>query len=121
MPTLVFNLEDRSPFEKTLVLSKGATLPALDIQILDGSGVVDLTGGAVTFSMDDDEGVAKITNAAATLPDATNGKARYSWASVDVDTEDTFFGQFKVVISGSQYLLPNNTDQKLRIIVGPVV
>lgn len=121
MPLLVFNLEDRSPFDETLVLSKGATLPELEVQLLNGNAPEDLTGGVVTFSMDDDKGVAKITGAAAVLVTATDGKIKYVWASGDVDTEGVFFGQFKIVVSAVQYLIPNNEDQRLRIVVGPAV
>ncbi len=122
MPTFDFNLEDRSPFEKVLQLSKGATLPKIEVRLLDGAKAVDISGATVAFSMDDEAGVAKITDqVGAIVTPATDGKFEYAWASADVDTEGRFFGQFKLVIGGVQHLVPNNSAQRLRIEIGPAV
>jgi hypothetical protein len=122
MPTLDFHLDDRSPFERTFRLSKGATLPKLELRLLDGATAANITGAAVTFSMDDEAGVAKVTDqAGAIVVPATDGKFEYAWAAADVDTEGRFFGQFKLVIGGVQHLVPNNSAQKLRIEIGPAV
>ena len=121
MPILKFNLEDRSPFDKVLRLSKDATLPPLEFQLFDDDAVVDLTGGTVTFSMDDEAGTAKVSNAAATLTDVLNGKGKYDWAATDVDTEGEFVGVFVVTIGTRVYRIPDNDNQKLRIVIGPRV
>lgn len=122
MPTLDFHLDERSPFEKVLRLSKGATLPKLEVRLLDGAKAVDITGATVTFSMDDEAGVAKVTDQVGSIvTPPTNGKFDYAWAAADVDTEGRFFGQFKLVIGGVQHLVPNNSAQRLRIEIGPAV
>ena len=117
MAVLVFNLEDRSPFVKEFHLSKDARLPDLEIQLLDVNTPVDLTGATVTFSMDDLSGTTKVNAAAGTVSDATNGKVKYAWAAVDVDTTGTFKGQFVITISSKDYRIPDNGDQLLRIII----
>lgn len=121
MPILKFNLEDRSPFDKVLRLSKDATLPALEFQLFDDDAVVDLTGGTATFSMDDEAGTAKVNNQSATLTDVLNGKGKYEWAAVDVDTEGEFVGVFVVTVGTRVYRIPDNDNQKLRIVIGPRV
>ena len=123
MPVLDFNLEDRSPFERVFRTSKDARLPELEIQILDGSTPVNLTGATgATFSMDDVNGTAKVNAASATISDAANGKIKYAWAAADVDTEGEFEGQFVVTQSaGKDYRIPNVSNQKLRVIIGPRV
>ena len=118
MPTLQFNLEDRSPFDQKLEISKGARLPALEIQLFDGTAKVDLTGAAVKFSMDDENGKNKVNAVAATLDgDPTSGKVSYAWAAADVDTVGKFFGQFLITISNKDHLIPNNDTQRLLIII----
>lgn len=119
MGALEFNLEDRGPFDQEFFISKDARLPDLEIRLLDQNSAVDLTGATVVFSMDDEAGVAKVNAAAGTLSDATDGKVKYSWAALDVDTEGTFFGQFIITLSGKDHRVPNNTSQQLRIVVGP--
>lgn len=120
MPRLKFNLEERSRFDKVLAIDKQATLPKVEIQILDGSDPVDLTGATVTFSMQDSNGVAKITGAAATLDDAATGKVSYALQGADVDTDGVFSGQFSVVVAGGTYKLPNASTQRLIIQIGRV-
>lgn len=121
MPLLKLTLDDRSPAEQTLRLSVGATLPELEVQVLDQNVPVDLSTGTVTFSMENSAGALKVTAAAGVLVDAAQGKIKYVWGSADVDTEGTFIGQFKIVIGSVQHLVPENTNQKLRIVIGPDV
>lgn len=119
MPLLEFFLDDRGGQRvQNLRLDVLATLPALRVQVLDENDPVDLTGGVVTFSMEDSNGIFKILNAAAVLEDATNGIVRYDWTTPDVNVEEIFLGQFKIVIGADQYLIPTNADQQLRIIFG---
>ncbi len=115
MPELEVSLESRSPRDLEFRLSKGATLPAVVIQVLDQGESVDLTGGTALFSMVDDSDVAKITGAAAVITDELNGIVSYSWATGDTDTEGKFFGQFQVTVGGSLYLLPDNEEERLII------
>ncbi len=120
MPRFKFNLEERSRFEKVLAIDKQATLPKLEVQVLDGSDPVDLTGATVTFSMQDSNGVAKISGAAATLDDAAKGKISYAFQGADVDTDGVFSGQFSVVVAGGTYKIPNASTQRLIIQIGRV-
>ena len=121
MPTLQFNLEERSPFDRKLRLSKDALLPTLIVQLLDGVNPVDLTSATVTFSMDDEAGTAKVNNASATLKDGATGKIEYAWSGTDTDTAGLFFGQFVVTIGTDTHRVPNNDSQRLIIDVGPRV
>ena len=120
MPRFKYNLEERSPFEKVLAIDKGATLPSLEIQVLDGNDPVDLTGATVTFSMQDANGVPKISGAAANLDDAATGKVSYDWAGADVDTDGNFSGQFSIVVAAGTYKIPNGSTQRLIIQIGRV-
>lgn len=115
MPTLQFHLDQRSPFARHFRLSKGARLPALLVQLLDGDTPVDLSTATVTFSMVDDAGVLKVNAVAGTLVDGPNGKVSYAWAAADVDTVKDFWGQFKITVGGKDYLVPDNEVQRLRI------
>lgn len=122
MSFIQFFTNDVSPITEDFVLSKGALSPAVQVQLLDlFDPAVDLTGFAITFSMENEDGVAKITNVAATLVDGPNAKVEYQWAGTDTDTENRFFGQFKFVKGAETFLVPNNLDQKLRIIIGPAI
>jgi len=113
-----FNLEARSPFDGIFDISKDATLPALELQLFNGAGTVNLTGAAGTFIMDTEAGVNKVDKAA-TFPDAVDGKMKYEWAATDTNTEGKFFGQFIVTIGSRKYRIPNNQSQRLVINVGP--
>lgn len=119
MPTLQFFQDDKSPFAEDFTLSKNARKPDLIVQLLDGFDAVDLTGATVTFSMDDQLGANKVNATAAVLEDGPNGKLKYEWAALDVDTEGIFFAQFQATIGGKIFFVPNNDDQRLRIIIGP--
>ena len=121
MPVLQFNLDERSPFDQSFTIAKGARRPQLQVQILDGFTPVSVTSATVTFSMEDEDGTLKVTDASGSIVDAANGIVGYDFAAADVDTEGLFFGQFKVAISGTDFLVPNNTTQRLRIVVGPDV
>lgn len=121
MPILEFHLDERSAFERQFLLAKNARLPDLEIQVLDESVAVSLTGATATFSMDDESGTNKVNGVAAIVSVPADGKVKYEWAALDVDTEGVFFGQFDIVVSGKSFKVPNNRTQRLRIIVGPRV
>lgn len=121
MPLLDVFLETKSPADVNFRIDKDATLPPLRLQVIDQGSVVDFTGGAVTFSMENLQGTAKIINAVAVLESpATDGIIKYEWAAADTDTDDIFIGQFKVVVGTRQYLVPNNSAERLRILIGAV-
>lgn len=120
MPRFKYNLEERSPFDKLLAIDKGATLPAVEIQVLDGNDPVDLTAATVTFSMQDADGVPKISGAAANLDDAATGKVSYDWAGADVDTDGNFSGQFSIVVAAGTFKIPNGSTQRLIVQIGRV-
>ena len=119
MPVLQFFNNDVSPITEEFTLSKDALLPDLEVQLLDGSLPVDLTSATVKFSMDTEAGVNKINGVAGSLVDAPRGRVKYQWTGTDTDTEGIFFGQFIVTSSGKDFRVPNNRDQRLRIIIGP--
>lgn len=122
MPILDFHLDERSNFERVHRAGKGATLPRLQVRLLDGSTPVDLSTATVLFSMDDEDGVAKVAAAAGALVSpGTKGIVEYVWAAADVDTEGRFFGQFSVTIGGVVHLIPNNSSQRLRVEIGPSI
>ena len=121
MPLLKFHLDERSAYEREFALAVDSLLPALEVQILDRTAPVAITGATATFSMDDTGGTNKVDGAAAVVSDAANGKVRYDWTSGDTDTEGVYYGQFVVTIAGSSYQVPNNTTQRMRIVVGPKV
>lgn len=119
MPLLDFFLNDLGgQTVKNLRFDVGATLPSLRVRLLDGQDPVNLTGATVTFTMIDKNGVEKISAAAAVLENATGGIVRYDWVAGNTNEEKVFFGQFKVVIGADNYLIPNNADQVLRIVMG---
>ncbi len=120
MPELQAKLEARPPVDLDFRLDVDATLPSLTLQILDGGTPVDLVGGTALFSMEDLQGNAKITGAAAVIEDPVNGIVRYDWVTGDTDTEGVFVGQFQITIASRQYLQPNNAAERLRILIGRV-
>lgn len=123
MPTipLQFNLENRSSFDRIDERSTDATLPELEIQLLNGSTPVDLTGATVKFTMKDEADVAKVNDAAAVLVDGLTGKVKYVWSGTDLDTKGRYTGQFAITVSSEVYKIPNNESQKLFIIIADEV
>jgi hypothetical protein len=121
MPVHKFFLDDRSPFTLDFRVDVAATLPRIAIQILDDGAAVPLTAPVVTFTMTDEDGNIKINDQPGVVIDAATGQVGYDLQTADVDVEDIFFGQFKIVVSsGGIYKIPNDADQKLRILIGNV-
>lgn len=118
-----FFSDERSPIERTDRRAVGARLPNLQVRLVDDDATpVDLTGGTIVFSMDDEDGVAKVTaQAGALVGDGKLGTIEYAWAAADVDTAKRYFGQFKVTIGGKDHLIPNNSSQKMRIEIGAAI
>ncbi len=117
MPVLNFFLDERSPFDRTFTIAKGARRPQLQVKILDGSTPVSVTGTTVTFSMEDRAGTLKVNAQTGSIVNAAEGIVGYNFAAIDVDTLGVFFGQFSILIGGAAFLVPNSSSQKLRIVV----
>lgn len=116
-PLIQFNLQNRSPFTRVTSRTKGAMLPDLEIQLLNNTTPVVMTGSTVSFVMKDESGTTKVS-AAGTLSDPVNGKVQYAFSSSDVDTAGNYWGQFIITPpSGSsrQYKIPDCVDQFLLI------
>lgn len=64
---------------------------------------------------------AKVDDAAGTLDNPTSGIFSYAWAAGNTDTGGRFLGQFIVTVSSKDYRIPNQSNQRLRIIIGPRV
>ena len=81
-------------------LKQNNTSPVLQTTLLDGDGnAVNLTGATVTFTMIDDDGVAKVSDGSVTLVDAVNGIVKYAWSAADTDTVGEFSASFEVTYS----------------------
>lgn len=120
-PSIDFHLDERAPLNQQFTIARTARLPDIEIRLLKLGVPVDLTGAVVAFSMDDEFGNTKVNAAAGVVEDGPGGKVKYQWAAADVDTEGLFFGQFVITVSSKDYRIPNNTTQKLRIVIGPRV
>jgi hypothetical protein len=78
-------------------IKQDARGPTLDATLTTAAGVQDLTGGTVTFWMEDQRtGTIKVSGAAVTVLDAAAGSVRYSWAAADTDTPGTYRGEFQL-------------------------
>lgn len=74
---------------------KGDTLVSLYATLTDYAGnAINLTDHTVAFTMEDHNGVNKVSGSNASIVDANNGTVRYDWNANDVDTEGLFFGYF---------------------------
>lgn len=121
MPVLKYFLNDVSPFTLDFRVDVDATLPRITIQIMDGSDPVPLTNPVPTFRMVDKDGVVKINDADGVVVDAATGQVGYDLQAADVDTEDEFRGQFTITVDGGGiYKVPNDADQRLRVLIGNV-
>lgn len=119
MPVLQFNLEDRSPFTLEFRVDVDATLPRIVVQVIDGTTPVPLSNPTVTFRMEDKDGNVIINDAAGVVVDAATGQVGYDLQAADVDTAGEFFGQFNITVDDpGLYKIPNDADQKLRILIG---
>ena len=121
MPVLKYFLNDVSPFTLDFRVDVAATLPRIIIQIMDDGGPVALTNPVPTFRMVDKDGNVKINDAAGVVVDVATGQVGYDLQAADVDTEDEFRGQFTITVDGGGvYQIPNDADQRLRVLIGNV-
>lgn len=122
MSALLFFTNDVPPVTKDFRVDVDATLPQVEIQVLDGEDPeADFTGATVTFTMTDTDGNIKISAAAALVTDGPNAKVGYDFQAADVDVLDEYYGQFKITMPGGGiYRQPNDASQRLRILVGKV-
>jgi len=102
---------------QAFVIKKGATYPALTVQLLDNAGAaVNLTTAAsVYFTMENvHSGVKKINHAAAVISSATEGIVKYNWIAGDVDTVGEYLGEFEITwADGKKFFTP--VEQLLQI------
>jgi len=91
-------------------IKRNDTYPTLEVTVYKDGTPLDLTGATVTFHMVNSAGVAKITNAAATVEaPATDGKISYTWTASDTDTVGAFRAEFELTLAGSEKLsVPQN-------------
>ncbi len=121
MPVLKYFLNDVSPFTLDFRVDVDATPPRIVIQIMDDNGPVPLTAPVPTFRMVDKDGNVKIADAAGVVVDAATGQVGYDLQAADVDTEGEFRGQFTITVDGGGiYKVPNDADQRLRVLIGNV-
>lgn len=73
---------------------------ALEVQLKDENGPVDLTGATVKFLMRELDGTVKV-DSSATITDAPDGKVKYAWSSADVDTAADYEAEWEVTFSDS--------------------
>jgi hypothetical protein len=110
----------------SFVIKAGDTSPALVVTLSNDSGVVDLTGATVTFSMRRREetdreawtenpdvfpspsGPLVVSSQPATVVSPpSNGQVQYGWASGDTATPGRYIGAFKVTIGGKAATYPS--------------
>jgi hypothetical protein len=100
------------------LIKEGDRLPPLEVIVLDEEGFpIDLTGyTSVIFKMWDPRKGASIISSPAEVPDAPNGKVRYSWKSGDTSVPGLYFGEFKVLFGNQQLTFPNFDYIRIRIL-----
>jgi len=102
----------------TFYIKQNDELPALQITVtLDGVAYDLSAATALTFSMMDQDGVAKIAEvAAAFVTDGTDGKLIYQWVDGDTDEVGTFDGEFELTFAAGQLSIPNREHLTIEII-----
>lgn len=86
-------------------------LPEITATIKDGTGTpIDLSGGAVKFSMTKaGETTAKINAVNATIVNAAGGQVKYSWAGTDTDTAGIYKAEFEATVAAKKFTAPNDS------------
>lgn len=99
-------------------IKKGDLLPEITHQFKDASGnVVDLTGGAIKFSMWLVDGSSvKINAATAAIVTAATGQVKYTWAGTDTNTAGRYKGEFEATLSTKKLTSPVDTYISIIII-----
>lgn len=86
-----------------------ARLPSLEVTVFDANGVMDLSGAtSPVFYMSRPGTAAKVNGTAATIVNASEGKLRYDWAALDVDTPGDWYGQFAVTLNSKVLRIPSD-------------
>jgi hypothetical protein len=100
-------------------ITAGDTLPNLNAQLLDASGVsVNLTGATeVTFQMALDGSGILAVNSAADIVNAPQGDVMYSWQDGDTAAPGSYLAVFKVTQPGGSQTYP--PGDFLRVLVIP--
>lgn len=81
----------------------GDALPDLQLELdYDSGGPVVLTGATVTVAVSRLNGSTTVTSGTASLTDALNGRAIYSWGSFTFNSPGAYIGQCKVTFSGGK-------------------
>ena len=79
----------------------GDALPDLQIELdYESGGPVVLTGATVTVSIARLKGSSAVKTGTATLTDALNGFAVFSWGAFTFGSPGTYIGQVRVTYSG---------------------
>lgn len=90
-----------------LSMKVGDRAPLLRAMLVDDAGnPVNLTGATVTFRMKSRSGGSLKVNAAASVVDAVNGVAQYTWAATDTDTAGYYRAEFGVSFGGPMETVP---------------
>ena len=89
-------------FIKTFRIKKGDTAPPIAVQIMKESDnlPLDITSSTVTFSMYRtlDTSTLKVSAAAGSIVDGSNGKIQYSWIGADTDAPGSYSAEFTVTL-----------------------
>ena len=74
---------------------------------------VDLSGKAVTFKMEDEDGTSIVSGGSCTVADATGGLVYYAPAAADVAVPGTYNCWFIVTAGGKHDTYPVDGDESL--------
>lgn len=95
------------------------TAPVLEYTCLDeNKAVIVLTGATVTFYMQDENGIAVITDAVVTITDAANGVVEYQWVAADSDVSGYFFAEF-VITFGDGTIRTSPDPGWITVVISP--
>lgn len=72
------------------------TEPALEVRLLEGTTVKDLSGRSARFVMRDQAGAVVVDHAAAQVVNAAQGVCAYRWAGGDTVAAGRYFAHFHI-------------------------
>lgn len=120
MDALQFFLEDRSPFTRKFYTASSATAPTLLIQLLDNENTaVSFTGSvSCACSMVSEGGTSIFSAQAGTVVDRTDGQFSYQFTAGNLaGATGRNYVQFTITDGSNIYAVPNNSNQRLMVIV----